>query len=185
MEPRDAKPVQLVVCALETDETLFGEACELMEVEFGAVAERHGPWTFDVTDYYDTEMGGPPIRRRLVAFAEPVRSEQLPEAKLITNRIEERLAVEGKRRVNLDTGYMDFNKFVLASAKFHEHKIHLGHGIYADLTLIFNGGAWHPLPWSFADFRDDRYHEALTRIRAGYRERLRANPSPRQLTFIG
>jgi len=181
MEPLDVQPVQLVVCALETDEAAFGGACELMLDQFGPVAELHGPWAFDVTDYYDAEMGGPPIWRRLVAFAEPMRSEQLPEAKLITNRIEERLAREGRRRVNLDAGYMDFNKFVLASAKFHEHKIHLGRGIYADLTLIFNNGVWNPLPWSFADFRDDRYYEALTTIRAGYRQRLRANPSPRQL----
>ena len=182
MEPRDVQPVQLVVCALETDEALFEEARRLMEADFGPEAEFLGPWDFDVTDYYNAEMGGPPIRRLLVAFEEPVLSEQLPEAKLLTNRVEERLAVQGQRRVNLDTGYMDFNKFVLASAKFHEHKIHLGRGIYADLTLIFNDGAWRPLPWSFADFRDDRYYEALTRIRSGYRERMRGNHSPRSLT---
>ena len=101
----------------------------------------------------------------------------------MSERIEERLAVEGKRRVNLDAGYMDFNKFVLASAKFHEHKIHVGRGIYADLTLIFESRAWRPLPWSFADFRDGRYYEALTLIRNGYRERIRGNRPPRRLSF--
>lgn len=182
MKPQDVLPVQLVVCALETDGELCGEARKLMEDGFGPESEIHGPWDFDVTDYYQAEMGGPSIRRWLIAYAEPVLSQQLPEIKLLTNRVEERLAVDGRRRVNLDAGYMDFNKFVLASAKFHEHKIHLGRGIYADLTLIFKNRAWHPLPWSFADFRDDRYYEALTRIRTGYRERMRSNPSPRRLS---
>jgi hypothetical protein len=183
MKPQDVLPVQLVVCVLETDGELFGEARQLMEAEFGPEAEIHGPWDFDVTDYYREEMGGPVIHRWLVAFAEPVLSEQLPEIKLISNHIEDRLAVEGRRRVNLDAGYMDFNKFVLASAKFHEHKIHVGRGIYADLTLIFGSRTWRPLPWSFADFSDDRYYEALTSIRNGYRERMRGTPSPRRLTL--
>jgi hypothetical protein len=156
-----------------------------MTADFGPEVETHGPWDFDVTDYYDVEMGGPTIRRWLIAFAEPMLSEQLPEMKLLTNRVEGQLAVGGQRKVNLDAGYLDFNKFVLASAKFHEHKIHVGRGIYADLTLIFNDGAWRPLPWSFSDFRDDRYYEALTTIRSGYRQRLRGNPPPRRLPFPG
>jgi len=181
VKPQDVQPVQLLVCALESDGDLFAEARTMMAADFGPEAELHGPWDFDVTDYYETEMGGEGIRRWIVAFDEPVRSEQLPEAKRLTNRMEERLALDGQRQVNLDTGYLDFNKLVLASAKFHEHKIHLGHGIYADLTLLFNSGAWHPLPWSFADFRDDRYYEALTRVRDGYRRRMRAAPTTRHL----
>ena len=183
MKPQEVQPVQLVVCALETDRTLLEKARKLMEAEFGLEAGLHGPWDFDVTDYYQAEMGGPPIHRWLIAYQEPVLSEHLPEIKLLTNRVEEQLAVDGRRKVNLDAGYMDFNKFVLASAKFHEHKIHLGRGIYADLTLIFENRAWHPLPWSFADFRDDRYYEALALIRSGYRERMRGTPSPRRLIF--
>ena len=183
MKPQDVQPVQLVVCALESDGDLFAEARSLMSADFGPEAELHGPWDFDVTDYYDAEMGDGEIRRWIVAFEEPVRSEQLPEAKLLTNRVEERLALDGQRKVNLDTGYLDFNKFVLASAKFHEHKIHLGLGIYADLTLLFNSGAWHSLPWSFADFRDNRYYEAFTRVRDGYRRRMRGSPSPRPLLY--
>jgi hypothetical protein len=182
MKPQEVQPVQLVVGALETDPSLLDQARKLMEIDFGSEAEIHGPWNFDVTDYYQAEMGGPLIRRWLIAFEQPVLSEQLPQIKLITNRVEERLAVEGKRKVNLDAGYMDFNKFVLASAKFHEHKIHMGRGIYADLTLIFESRAWHPLPWSFADFSDDRYYGALTLIRNGYRERMRGTPAPRRLS---
>lgn len=183
MKPQQVQPVQLVVCALETDRERLAQARELLVADFGPEDGLHGPWEFDVTGYYHEEMGGPPINRWLICYGEPVLSEQLPEIKLLTNRVEKRLSVEGKRRVNLDAGYMDFNKFVLASAKFHEHKIHLGRGIFADLTLLFNNGAWHPLPWSFADFRDDRYHEALTLIRNGYRERMRGEPSPRRLEF--
>lgn len=183
MKPQDVQPVQLVVCALETDRALLGEARTLMAADFGPEAGFHGPWDFDVTDYYRAEMGGPPIHRWLIAFEKLVLSEQLPEIKLLTNRVEERLAVDGRRKVNLDAGYMDFNKFVLASAKFHEHKIHLGRGIYADLTLMYENKAWRPLPWSFADFRDDHYYEALTLIRSGYRERMQGNPVPRRLEF--
>jgi len=184
MKPTDVQPVQLVICALETDEALFSEARRLLAADcFGPEAEIHGPWDFDFTDYYNAEMGGPPIRRWLLAFVEPVLSEQLPEVKLLTNRVEAKLATDGKRKVNLDPGYMDFNKFVLASTKTREHRIHLGRGIHVDLTLLFNEGVWRPLPWSYCDFRDDRYHEALRAIRSGYRQRMRGAPSPRRLEF--
>lgn len=181
MKPEPVIPVQLVVCVLERDEALFSEARRLLSEVFGPEEGIYGPWPFDVTDYYEEEMGGPGIRRWLLAHTRPVLSEQLPEIKLHSNLIEERLAESGARKVNLDPGYMDFNKFVLASAKFHEHKIHLGRGIYADLTLLFSSKAWHPLPWSFADFGDHRYDTALTEIRAQYRLKMRNRPEPLRL----
>lgn len=181
MKPQPVPPVQLVVGVLEADPGRFAAARRLLVEAFGAEEGLHGPWPFDLTNYYAGEMGSPDIRRWFLAYAEPVLSEQLAEVKLITNRIEEELALEGRRRVNLDSGYLDFHKLVLASAKFHTCKIHLGRGIWADLTLLYHDGRWAPLPWSFPDFRDDRYYAALTAIRAAYREKMRGRPEPRRL----
>jgi hypothetical protein len=182
MKPQSVPPVQLLVGVLEADGGRFVEARRLLAEAFGLEESLHGPWPFDLTDYYDQEMGGAEIRRWFLAYAEPVLSEQLAEVKLITNRIEDELAIEGRRRVNLDSGYLDFQKLVLASAKFHTCKIHVGRGIWADLTLLYHDGRWDPLPWSFPDFRDDRYYAALTAIREAYRRKMRGSPAPRQLT---
>ncbi len=50
------------------------------------------------------------------------------EAKEATNRIEDELRQNGSRKVNLDVGYLDMHKVVLASMKPAGQKIHLARG---------------------------------------------------------
>ena len=95
-----------------------------------------------------------------------------PEVKVLANKIECKFAVDGSRRVNIDPGYMDFHKLVLASVKFLGQKIYLGKGVYADPTLYYDKG-WKPYDWGFPDFRDGRYNDFLTLVRRAYRQKLR------------
>ena len=119
---------------------------------------------FDATDYYDTEMGSD-LQRRLVGFERLVSPEILAEAKLECNQIELDLSVDDRRRVNLDIGYLDHNKIVLASLKPAGQKIYLTRGIYADLIARYRGGRYCPFEWTFPDFRDGRYDPELTALR--------------------
>jgi hypothetical protein len=90
--------------------------------------------------------------------------------KIKTNEIEDLVAVKGKRKVNLDPGYMDFNKVILASAKYNGQKIYLDLGIYADPTLSFEKGNFNPYPYSFPDFKTGEYNETFLQIRALYKK---------------
>ena len=78
------------------------------------------------------------------------------------------------RRVNLDPGYLDLHKLVLASVKYGPMKIHLGKGVYADLVCRYSEGAFRHLEWTFRDFREGRYDAELIAIRGIYRAQLRS-----------
>lgn len=115
---------------------------------------------FDSTDYYEPEMGQSLVRR-IIAFETLVPPESLPAAKLFCNELEQFTAAAGRRTVNLDVGYLDHNKIVLASLKYAGQKIHLSDGVYADLIAHYEGGSYRPFPWTFPDFKSGRYDEEL------------------------
>ncbi|MBD3305573.1 DUF4416 family protein [candidate division KSB3 bacterium] len=127
---------------------------------------------FDVTAYYEPEMGAP-LSRRLVVFTILMPPTELVEMKLRCNQIEDALAVNGQRIVNLDAGYLDHNKVVLASAKEAGQKIYLEQGIYADLVGRYKAGRYQPFEWSFPDFKDGRYDDELLAIRQIYLQQMR------------
>ena len=161
------EPVKLLVALLWAGSRSRNSALEDMERRWGAIDFNGADHPFDVTDYYEAEMG-PSVQRRLVSFSRMIPPESLPEVKLACNRIEEQLARRGCRRVNLDAGYLDHSKVVLASMKFAGQKIHLGQGVYADLMSRYRKGRYRPLEWAFPDFRDGRYDADLARIRDLY-----------------
>jgi hypothetical protein len=86
-------------------------------------------------------------------------------AKLACIELEKGCAVEGNRSINLDCGYIDHHKIVLASTKAAGHKIYLDSGIYADIAARYTNGSYEPLPWSFPDFKDRRYGSEFQRMR--------------------
>lgn len=77
------------------------------------------------------------------------------------------------RPLNLDPGYLTLAKLVLASTKDHSHRLYLGEGIYAEVTLNYVSGRWQPLPWTYPNYRRDDYQRFLDRCRQQYAERLR------------
>lgn len=173
MNPTLPDPVKLFFGFLWGPRLQPDEILPILESRFGPTERTSPVYPFDVTDYYDRELGGR-AQRRFVSFERLVAPEDLVEIKLWSNRIEEEHSVsEGGRRINLDPGYLDIFKVVLASAKPGWQKIHLGRGIWADPTLFYRKGAWHPFEWSFPDFRLGSYDRYFLDLRSAYKARLR------------
>jgi hypothetical protein len=125
-----------------------------------------------MTDYYEDEMG-PGLTRVIVSFRELGNAPDLVEVKLAAGRLEEKLSGASGRTVNIDPGYIDYFKAVLASFKEGPQKIYLGRGVYADPVLMYEDHRWRVLPWSFPDFRKGLYMEEFGEIRRIYREQRR------------
>lgn len=169
LQLEDVAPVKIIVAALWNNDADWRQAVGLLSEHWGHVDEQHSACKFSATDYYQPEMGKS-IQRQLLAFENLTDPAALPDLKLTTNQLEEDFSRGGSRTVNLDVGYLDLHKLVLASTKEGPQKIYMGKGIWADLTLLYRKGGFHPLPWTFPDFSDHLYDNFLLRTRARYKK---------------
>jgi hypothetical protein len=87
-------------------------------------------------------------------------------------------SVAQRRVINLDPGYIDPSKLVLASMKNFSHRIYLARGVFAEVTLTWRRTQWEALPWTFPDFACDRYHAFLTACRDRLRQQAPQEGSP-------
>lgn len=169
------RPVKLFVSLITSRQGLSEEVEKRLINLFGPTDLRSGAFPFDSTHYYDEEMGVP-LQRCFFSFADLIDPLQIPGAKTATNEIEIQFAKEHaavSRPVNLDPGYMEESKIVLASTKNFYHRILVSRGIYAEVTMHFEGGDWRYLPWTFPDFRTGRYHLFFKGMRQIYRRQLK------------
>ncbi|MBI4614859.1 MAG: DUF4416 family protein [Planctomycetes bacterium] len=173
--PIQVEPVRLLVGAIYQPEGApLDKARSLLESVYGPVEAVSPTWPFDLSDYYDAEMGSG-LERIFWSFARPIPPETLPVLKQAVAAVERELRPPGApRAVNLDPMLLDHQKIVLASFKGAGQKLYLGNGVWADFVLRFHKGSWKHFDWTFPDFRDTRYHAFLTQVRDRYlRERAR------------
>jgi hypothetical protein len=175
-DPRPHDPVLLVVAAFSRHTQALGWAQAELEQRFGATALVSAPFRFNETSYYEATMG-PELLKQFFAFRELIQPEVLPDIKLRTNALEVQLARSGRfaegRPLNLDPGLLMLGKFILATTKDQGHRIYLRDGIFAEVTLRYQGRSFEPWPWTYADYRRAEVHYFLQAARSYYRERLR------------
>lgn len=170
--PQFPEPVKFFVAILWANADTLPQTYARVSASWGAIDFEGPDRTFDLTSYYESEMG-PTLYRRLVSFEPLHMPEEIIDAKLQCNAIEDELATTKGRVVNLDIGYLDHNKIVLASCKGAGQKIYLGRGIWADLVARYARGGYQPFEWTFPDFKDDRYDPELALLREVYRRQLK------------
>ncbi len=160
MPPR-VKLFIAVLCSASVDQSYV--ATLLSEV-FGSTDYQGAPHPFDVTTYYQDEMGQG-LFRYILGFRGPHTADILVGAKLACVELEKGSSIDGKRTINLDVGYLDHNKIVLASTKAAGQKLYMDAGIYADFCARYAHGRYNPFEWSFPDFKDGRYDEDFATLR--------------------
>ncbi len=165
--PLPPDPAKLVIGLFTGDTSLGAHVAGDLSRSFGGI-DTVSPWIpFDNTDYYREEMGGP-LYRRMLSFGTLVKQEDLAGIKTETNRLEEERAFKGNRQVNIDPGYLLKERFVLGTGKNYAHRIYVGKGIYADLTLTYAKGEFKALPWTYPDYMDERVLLYLSHVRKKY-----------------
>lgn len=180
--PRPPAPVVLLVGLLSGDPDLLRRARQLLSRRFGPIQHESPLWPFEATDYYAAEMGTG-LQRGFASFAQLIAPDHLVEVKHETNALEAQIAEQClqpdlARPVNIDPGYIDLSKLVLASTKDSGHRVCIGRNLYAEVTLRYQHGAWHTLPWTYPDYARPEYHAFFTRVRAGLRQQRVAQTDP-------
>lgn len=170
--PSAAEDVKLISSLFSSQASLIDRVIIEMEGLFG-----HTDWIsptlfFDRTKYYEKEMGWP-LHRRFVSFKTLVRPQDIVEIKRKTNILEKKESQDGKRKINIDPGYVALERLVLATGKNYTHRIYLSEGIYADLTLIFQKGSFSPLAWTYRDYSDSKIIGYFNAVREKYKRQIR------------
>lgn len=172
--PQPPKPAKLVIGLFTRDKNIIEQLSNKLLGAFGDLDLVSAWLPFNYTTYYEREMGSP-LFRRMFAFKPLIEQSELSAIKTITNRIESQYASNSKRMVNIDPGYLSQERFVLASGKNFTHRIYIGQGIYADLTLIYQRGAFEKLPWTYPDYADEPVLAFLEKVRIKYALDIKTN----------
>lgn len=176
-EPRPAMAVLSIFSGLW--ENFWPELLGDLEDFFGPSRLVSSALAFDHTAYYEPEFGEP-LCRRLLTFERLVGQDSLVAAKLFTNELEINWSrPDGRRIFNLDPGILTPERLILATGKNFTHRVYLGQGIFADLTLIYQKGRFQVLPWTFPDYASQDLQELLYAARTELLNLLANKPAAR------
>ncbi len=166
------KKCKLIFAFIYSSEEIYKKAKNFIIKKFGKVDFESQPLEFKFTDYYKEEMGSN-LKRRFISLKKLIEPQELLDIKLFTVKLERKLAILNKRRVNIDPGYLNEAKLVLSTTKDFSHRIYLGKKIFAEVTLIYKNKGFQNLPWTFPDYRTKTYKEILSKIRLLYKVQLK------------
>lgn len=172
--PKEPDLVKLIISFITGDVGIVKPVLKNMEDRFGNMDFLSERLDFNHTDYYKDEMGEG-LFRMLASFERLIKPESLPDIKLFSNGVEdEYLKKDGKRKINIDPGYVSMEKMVLATCKNFSHRIYLRNGVYADLTLMYRQGGFKAIEWTFPDYAEYDMRQYLNEIRNRYMQQMRA-----------
>jgi hypothetical protein len=170
---RPPEPALLFIGTLYSDFTIFNSSKELLKDCFGEILYESLPVPWDYSFHYRNELGSP-ISRQFIFFKNMLDSDTIADIKLKTIEIEDLLSLNGKRRINLDPGYLTLAKIVLASTKNYSHRIHLKKGIYGEVTLIYysKDGTFKPHLFTYRDYQDKACIDIFMHVRELLKKKL-------------
>ena len=161
---------------LYSAEDFLQKAVSSLRAEFGDILRETLPVQWH-SDYYSEELG-PSIKRKFLFFSKLADPGEIAEIKISTNKMESDLSVEGKRKVNIDPGYITPAKLVLVSTKDYGHRVYLGKGIYGETTLLWSAGkkTFVPHLYTYSDFKDEKNIRVFSEMRDALMKRLAKSP---------
>ncbi|MBQ6775815.1 MAG: DUF4416 family protein [Synergistaceae bacterium] len=144
------------------DESLLDWSVDELAKLWGRPEIYSSPVPFDKTDYYHDIA--PSLTRVFVCFPGLANAEELADWKHAAIAIEAQ-SRQPVRAVNIDPGYIDGARLILASTKDHAHRIYLRDGIFAEVTLRYRFKQWQSFDYTFPDFQSRVYDKFLSQVR--------------------
>lgn len=149
---------------LSKEVPLFDEIKKILEEFLGPTDAESPVWPWEHSDYYENEMGKG-LKRKFIFFSDLINPEKLPDIKTRALKIERKYMKDGRRRINIDPGYIHPAKVVLSTRKDYSHRIYLRDGVYAEVTLHYLDHSFQPFSHTYPDFKSKEYIELFNKIR--------------------
>ena len=149
-----------------------------LEQDLGPIDEISKEKIFDdYSPYYEKEMGKD-LKRFFLSFSKSFDPEKLASYKMLANEMENKLKRTpdtDKRSVNIDPGYLDLAKLVVASTKDASYRVYLKDGIYAQTMLYYMKNSFHPFEWTYIDYKDETFLSFFNHVREKYKKTQKKN----------
>ncbi len=168
---RCANDVKLIVGLIFCSPEIAELSRSILVKRFGPIDYQSSILDFSHTSYYEEEIG-PGLKKQFIAFKKLIRPDKLAAIKILTNKLENQLSRNNKRTINIDPGYLDMAKLVLASTKDYKHRINIGKNIYAEITLSYEAKAFRPNVCAYPDYKNNTYIQIFETIRNIYANQL-------------
>ncbi len=165
-------PVKLICGFIFSDKESFIKASAFLSRKFGKIDFESESLVFNFTGYYEKELGND-LKRKFISFERLIWPSKLCSIKIYTNKIESKFLINSNRKINIDPGYVDASKLVLATTKDYSHRIYLSKGIFAEVTLAIQDKCFVPCLWTYPDYRTDVYLKVFNQIRLIYLGQLK------------
>ena len=166
------KKVKFLVGFIYSDEEVYLRAKNILRKKYGEFDFESQTIPFDFTDYYCEEMGTH-LKRRFLSARKLFKLTDFVAIKHYCIKIEKMFSCSGMRKINIDPGYLNDAKLVLLTRKNFFHRIYLGKGIYAEVTLYYSKKKINYLPWTYPDYRTEEYTDIILKIRNTYMSQIR------------
>lgn len=149
--PTEPSKALLIVAIMYKDDMLKESALKQLKKKYGEPLKSSETYDFNFTDYYEDEFGTDLLKQIFVFEKFDITS--LPEVKLWSNSLEEKLSKKHGRDINIDPGYLTKDALILATCKPRPSRVYLEKGVYAHLTLLMKKNGCESLQWTFADYK--------------------------------
>jgi len=167
----EVKPVKLI-CGITFNRSIdLGVIDSKLILKFGPIDAKSPEFDFNTSDYYKDEMGND-LKKIFYSFEKLVQPDSLADIKNRTILIELEFVTNNNRNINIDPGYLEESKLVLASTKNFSHRIYLKDNIWAEVTLAYTRSEFKTHPWTYPDYSSELALKFLTAARIIYRKQI-------------
>lgn len=168
------KQTKLFIGCIFSREEILDKACKMLERKYGPIDTVSDTWSFSHTNYYEKEMGKK-LFKNFISFRNLIYPEDIKNVKVFSNDLENTLQekfTNSDRVINLDPGYLDLAKVILATTKDYTHRMYLGNGIYAEVELYYQKKTYQFWPWTYPDYKSKEYISFFLKLRGLYQKNL-------------
>jgi len=164
--------VKLIIAITFKDNLLLLDVKKRLQLLFGPIDLESEIYDFLYTQYYAAEMGEG-LKKQFITFKNLIKPNAIVAIKLLTNHLEKQFLAAGKRRINIDPGYISSAKLVLATTKNYDHRIYLNKGIYGDVQLRMRDKHYRPNDWTYPDYRAPHSIAFFEKVKKHYLKQLK------------
>jgi hypothetical protein len=157
--------IKLFFSLIYKDEENFNTIKDQILIYFGECDQITDALNFDTTNYYEKEFGYP-LKRRFIFIKNLCERDSLIDIKYKTYEIESKFKKNDQNRiVNIDPGFVSKENIILSTFKNYSHRIYLGKGVFAEITLIYKKNSYTALDWTYPDYKKEETIKIFNEIR--------------------